>query len=100
LQFKTVLPPKMIPGLEELVSELSGGLGVRMLYEGGVTANFSMSSKRVIRLSPALTMPEEVFERMLSRVEQSAERHRDANAMLRKMPLDRLYRLGKLAFAK
>ena len=100
LQFRTVLPPKMIPGLEELVSELSGGLGMRMLYEGGVTANFSLSSKRVIRLTPALTMPEDVFERMLTSVEQTAERYTDANAMLRKMPLDRLYRLGRLAFAK
>lgn len=100
LQFRTVVPPKMIPGLEEIVSELSGGLGVRMLYEGGVTANFSLSSKRVIRLTPALTMPEDVFERMLGSVEQSAERYRDANAMLRKMPIDRLYRLAKLAFAK
>jgi ornithine--oxo-acid transaminase len=90
----------MIPGLEELVCELSGGLGMRMLYEGGVTANFSLSSKRVIRLTPALTMPEDVFERMLASVEQTAERYTDANAMLRKMPLDRLYRLGKLAFAK
>ena len=73
---------------------------MRMLYEGGVTANFSLSSKRVIRLTPALTMPEDVFERMLTSVEQTAERYTDANAMLRKMPLDRLYRLGRLAFAK
>jgi acetylornithine/succinyldiaminopimelate/putrescine aminotransferase len=100
LQFKTVIPPKIIPGLEELVSELSGGLGMRMLYEGGVTANFSLSSKRVIRLTPALTMPDDVFERMLNRVEQTAERYRDANTMLRRTPIDRLYRLGKIAFSK
>ncbi len=100
LQIHAVVPPKMTPGLAEIVAELSGGLAVRMLYEGGVTANFSLSSKRVIRLTPALTMPEDVFERMLLCVEQTAERYRDANAMLRKMPLDRLIRLGKLAFAK
>jgi putrescine aminotransferase len=98
LQFKTVVPPRIIPGLEELVSELSGGLGCRALYVGGVTANFSLSAKRVIRLSPALTMPEDVFETMLQRLEATAERHPTANHMLRSMPMDRLYRLGRLAF--
>ncbi len=98
LQFRTSLPPKILPGVAELVSELSGGLGCRALYVAGVTGNFSLSAKRVIRLSPALTMPEDVFETMLSRVEGMAERHPTAGHLLRKMPVDRLYRLGRLAF--
>jgi acetylornithine/succinyldiaminopimelate/putrescine aminotransferase len=97
LQFKTVVPEKMIPGLSEIISEASGALGCRTLYLGGVTANFSLSAKRVIRLSPALTMPEEVFERMIRSIEKSAERNPSANHMLRRFPPDRMYRLGKLA---
>jgi acetylornithine/succinyldiaminopimelate/putrescine aminotransferase len=97
LQFKTVVPEKMVPGLGEIISEASGALGCRTLYLGGVTANFSLSAKRVIRLSPALTMPEEVFDRMVRSIEKSAERNPTANHMLRRFPPDRLYRLGKLA---
>jgi acetylornithine/succinyldiaminopimelate/putrescine aminotransferase len=100
LQFRTVLPPKIIPGLEELVGELSGALGVRMIYEGGVIANFSLSSKRVARFTPALNMPEEVFERLVASVESTIISYKTANTMLRRMPLDRLYRLGRLGFAK
>ncbi len=100
LQFRTVLPPKIIPGLEELVGELSGALGVRMIYEGGVIANFSLSSKRVARFTPALNMPEDVFERFISSVENTIIAYKTANTMLRRMPLDRLYRLGRLGFAK
>lgn len=97
LQFKTVLPGKTIPVLGEMISEASGVLGCRTLYAGGVTANFSLSAKRVIRLSPALNMPDEVFERMIVSIEGSAERNPTANHMLRQFPVDRLYRLGKLA---
>ena len=100
LQFRTVLPPKIIPGLEELVGELSGALGVRMIYEGGVIANFSLSSKRVARFTPALNMPDEVFERLITNVENTIISYKTANTMLRRMPLDRLYRLGRLGFAK
>ncbi len=100
LQFKTVIPPKVIPGLEEIVGELSGGLGLRTIYQGGVIANLSLSSKRVVRLTPALNMPDEVFERMLERIEKTLAAHKTANSMLRHMPVDRLYRLGRLAFAK
>ncbi len=100
LQFRTVLPPKIVPGLEELVSELSGILAVRTIYEGGVVANFSISSKRVARLTPALNIPEDVFERLISSVEQTIVSTKTANTMLRKMPLDRLYRLARLGFAK
>ena len=97
LQFKTVLPGKTIPVLGEMISEASGVLGCRTLYAGGVTANFSLSAKRVIRLSPALNMPDEVFERMIVSIEGSAARNPTANHMLRQFPVDRLYRLGKLA---
>jgi acetylornithine/succinyldiaminopimelate/putrescine aminotransferase len=97
LQFKTVVPEKVIPGLSEIISEASGVLGCRTLYLGGVTANFSMSAKRVIRLSPALNMPQDIFERMISSIEKSAEHNPTANHMLRRFPMDRLYRLGKLA---
>ncbi len=100
LQFRTVLPPKMIPGLEELVGELSGALGVRMIYEGGVVANFALSSKRVARFTPALNMPEDIFERLVSNVEKTIHGYKTANTMLRRMPLDRLIRLGRLGFAK
>ncbi|MFN3267214.1 MAG: aspartate aminotransferase family protein [Deinococcales bacterium] len=100
LQFRTVLPPKIVPGFEELIGELSGALGVRMLYEGGVVANFSLSSKRVARLTPALNMPDDIFERLLKSVEGSISSYKTANTMLRRMPLERLYRLGRLGLAK
>ncbi len=100
LQFRTVLPTKIIPGLGELVNELSGILAVRMIYEGGVVANFAISSKRVARLTPALNIPEEVFERLITSVENTIISYKTANTMLRRMPLDRLIRLGRISFAK
>jgi acetylornithine/succinyldiaminopimelate/putrescine aminotransferase len=100
LQFRTVIPPRIIPGLEELIGELSGALGLRTVYEGGVIANLSLSSKRVVRLTPALNIPEDLFSEMFNRIEQTCERSPTANHMLRRTPVDRLYRLGRLAFAK
>jgi acetylornithine/succinyldiaminopimelate/putrescine aminotransferase len=100
LQFRPVLPTKIIPGIEDLLSELSGILAVRMIYEGGAVANFAISSKRMARLTPALNIPEDTFERLISNVETTIISYKTANTMLRRMPLDRLYQLGKLSFAK
>lgn len=100
LQFRPVLPQRIVPGLSELIGELSGLLGLRTVFEGGVIANASLSSKRVVRLTPALNIPEALYAQVFERIGGACERNPTANHMLRQMPVDRLYHLGRLGLSR
>ena len=67
-----MLPLRAVPGLGEIIDELTGVLGLRLLHKLGVQANLSLSSKRVVRLTPAMNMLEAVFETMLDSVAEAA----------------------------
>lgn len=97
LQFRPVLPPKAVLGLHELIGELSGVLGLRLLHEFGVQANLSLSSKRVVRLTPAMNMPQDMFVAMLDRVAEAAKRVPSGGRMLARTPPRVLVNLGRLA---
>jgi acetylornithine/succinyldiaminopimelate/putrescine aminotransferase len=86
-----------IPFAGELIAELCGVLGLRMLHTHGVMANLSLSSKRVVRLTPALNIPQDVFEKMLDRVAIASAKTQDSFSMLRHTPIETLTRLAKFS---
>lgn len=97
LQFHPVLAPQVLPGQKELIGELSGFLGLRALHDAGVMANASFNAMRTVRLTPALTIPEALFDEMFDRIERAADQTPKAWQLLPKTPLSTLMRLGKLA---
>ena len=96
MQFHPVVPLK-VPFMTELIGEFSGVLGLRTLHVHGVQANLSLSSKRVVRLTPALNMPGDVYERLFQRIEAFADANPNAPDMLKHTPVDVLARLTKFA---
>jgi len=98
LQFHPVSPIS-IPGMNELIGEFSGVLGLRTLHMHGVQANLSLSSKRVVRLTPALNIPEDIFDKIFYRLGIAADANPNASAMLLSTPADVLTALTKFALA-
>lgn len=99
LDFRPVVGTRAVPGHRELVGELSGLLGLLTLHRAGVHANLSLNAKRTIRLTPALTMPEELLGEMLDRVEQAADHRAWAWEMLIGTQPATLFGLLRLATA-
>ncbi len=97
LQLQPVLNPRLLPGQAELVRQLGTALALRTLHMSGVHACYTLNSNRIVRLTPALNMPEDIFAEMFNRVEQAASKHPRAWQMLPKTPINSLLSLAKLA---
>lgn len=71
------------PGADaDTIGELTTVLGLSVLHQAGVHANMAMNTRRVVRLSPALTMPAELFEEMWNRVDRAADHNDPAWRMI------------------
>nr|WP_183987978.1 aminotransferase class III-fold pyridoxal phosphate-dependent enzyme [Deinobacterium chartae] len=97
MQFQPVLSHRLLRSQDELIKELSSILALRELHVAGVQANLSLSSKRVVRLTPALNMPEDLFATMFDRVEAMARHNPQAWRMLARTPPGVLLKLGSFA---
>lgn len=99
--FALVLQPPVgmkIPGVSaEDVQMLGSALGLRAMQQAGVHGCYSINSNRIIRLTPPLNMPENLFTEMFDRIDTMAKENSSSFALLRKFPLPRLLRLAKLA---
>ena len=93
LQLRPVLPPVGISA--ELVSQLGSALGLRALHMAGIHACYTLNSSRTVRLTPALNMPEPVFDEMFRRLEGAAQQPQ-AGQLLRTHPAT-LVKLARLA---
>lgn len=87
------------PAIKELVSELGSILGLYGLYQEGIQANLSLSSKRVVRLTPALNMPDPIWEKLWVGVGAFAEHNPNAGKLLKNTPMKVLMDLAKIAAA-
>lgn len=88
-----------VPGVSaEDVQTFAAALGLRALHEGGVHGCYSNNASRIVRLTPALNMPEALFTQLFDRVEQVAAAHPRSVSLLQKFPLPRLLRLARMAF--
>ncbi|MBA2666266.1 MAG: aspartate aminotransferase family protein [Trueperaceae bacterium] len=97
IQVRTMAPPRLVPMDPELLPILSSLLFLRALHRDGVHACFSQNSLRVVRFTPALTMPREVLSTMFDRVERVLETHSKPWRMLMTVPPKTLAQLARIA---
>lgn len=102
LQLQPIAPGAGLlpPSIKELVSELGSILGLYGLYQEGIQANLSLSSKRVVRLTPALNIPDPLWEQLWSGVSAFAEHNPNAGKLLKNTPMKVLMDLAKIAAVK
>lgn len=100
IDVRHVLKPALLGGDAQLAGELSSVLAVREMHLGGVHVCFSANTVGTVRLTPPLTIPEDLFADMFDRLERVARRNRSAFAMLPRLPLPRLARLARIAVQK
>jgi acetylornithine/succinyldiaminopimelate/putrescine aminotransferase len=99
MKLKSVVNPKVMPSQKELIHLLGSTLALRELHMHGVHACFTLSHSQIVRLTPALNMPDHLFDEMFDRVERTARANRGSWRMLPKLPLNRMARLARLALA-
>lgn len=100
LQFHPMLALKQPRAVRELLFEATAIYGLRELHRAGVMANLSLSSKRTVRLTPALNMPEALFHEMWNRVEGAARRNPRSWRLLTNTPASTTTSLAYFALAK
>jgi putrescine aminotransferase len=93
LQLRAVLP--RAPLGAELTSQLGSALALRTLHLAGIHACYTLNAARTVRLTPALNLPEPLFDELFRRLEQAAQQPQ-ASQLLRTPPAT-LARLARLA---
>lgn len=87
-----------VPGVsEEDVQTLAAALMLRELHLGGVHGCYSTNASRTARLTPPLNLPQDLLEQLFDRVEEVVEKTPSSFAMLKRLPLPRMLRLGRMA---
>ncbi|WP_245900778.1 aspartate aminotransferase family protein [Deinococcus yavapaiensis] len=98
MNFRPVIDPKFLPGQADFVSEVSGFLALLAFYRAGVQLNFSLNAARTMRITPAMNMPDDVFDELFDRVGRAAEQHPTSFSLVRGTGLGKLLQLAKFAF--
>jgi acetylornithine/succinyldiaminopimelate/putrescine aminotransferase len=97
IEFHPVIPSSMAFGKEDLIGEFTTFLGMMMLHKGGIHANLSLNAHRTVRLTPPLTIPEELFDNLFDRIAAAADKMKSASAMLIKTPPKSMLDLTRIA---
>lgn len=92
-----VAPEKRLPIDPELVPLLGAALALRALHLHGIHGCYANTTHRVVRLTPALNLPEALRDQLFDRVDALAAHHKQAWRMLGSMSPARWIRLAKLA---
>ena len=100
MQFRPMVGLPLPGALKELVFEATAILALREIHEAKVMANLSLSSKRVVRLSPALDMPQDIFSEMFNRIERFAQRNPHSRNILTNTPPSMTAQLAAFAASK
>ena len=93
LQLRSVLP--QVGFGAELSAQLGSALALRTLHQAGIHACFTLNASRTVRLTPALNMPEPIFDELFRRLEHVAKQPQ-ASQLLRTPPAT-LAKLARLA---
>lgn len=89
--------PGLLGGRPALARLLASGLGVRSLHLAGVHAIVSLAASGVVRLTPALDMPEALQATLWDRVDAFADAHPQAWRLAASAGPARLARLARIA---
>ncbi len=81
-----------------LIAEATGILALVAFYRHGVLLNFSLNAARTMRLTPAMNMPGELFDRLFDDVEAAAAAYPSSFKLVQNYGLPELLELGKAAF--
>jgi len=88
-----------VPGVpDEDLQAITSMLAIRQLQEHGVHACYSSNANRVVRFTPPLNVPEDLFDALWDRVDAFAAANPRSLKLLQRFPLPRLLRLVKLAY--
>ena len=82
----------------DLISEATGMLALVAFYRSGVLLNFSLNAARTMRLTPAMNMPEELFDEMFDRVQRTAAAYPSSFKLVQRYGSGGLLKLTKAAF--
>lgn len=99
LQLRPLVAPQLLGSRADEVGELTSVLALGVLYQAGVHANMALNARRVVRLSPALTIPEERFEELWRRVEHAADANHPGWRMVPHAHLRALLGFAELSLA-
>lgn len=86
LQFQPMLGLPLPGALKDLMSEATAILAMREIHGAGVMPNMSLNSKLVVRLSPALNMPDGLFNQMFDRLDQFGAKNPNSRHILTNTP--------------
>ena len=95
-------PPLPLPAAwralpQELLAQLGSALALSSLHRAGLHACYTLNASQVIRLTPALTMPEPLFDTMFDRLAEAAAQHPHSYSQLSNAAWQDLLELAKLA---
>jgi acetylornithine/succinyldiaminopimelate/putrescine aminotransferase len=99
LQLRPVIAPDWLHAQADAIGNLTSALGFSMVHQAGVQGNIAMNTRRVVRLSPALTMPDALFDEMWNRVERATDLNDAAWRLMTRMDLPMLLGFANLARA-
>ena len=97
LQFRPLVAPQQLGEYAELAAQFTSGLALRSLHRAGVHACYTLNSSSTLRLTPALNMPEPLFDELFDRTEHALSQHPHSWQLVPKTPLTSLLKLARLA---
>lgn len=97
LQFRPLVAPQHLGEYAELAAQFTSGLALRSLHRGGVHACYTLNSSSTLRLTPALNIPEPLFDTLFDRTYQAIGQHPRSWQLVPQTPLTSLLKLARLA---
>ncbi|MFN8510759.1 MAG: aminotransferase class III-fold pyridoxal phosphate-dependent enzyme [Deinococcaceae bacterium] len=91
--FEPIMGSKILASNIHLINEVTGLFALKTFYEGGVQLNFSLNSASTLRLTPAMNMPDALFDEMFRSLFSTAGQLTSSTEMFSKTPLSVLLKL-------
>lgn len=93
MSFHPVVRSSLLHSQAALINEVTGLFALKTFYDGGVQLNFSLNSAFTLRLTPAMNIPESLFDELFVRLERSADQTRSSFKTFSRTPLSSLTKL-------
>ncbi|MEM7739150.1 MAG: aminotransferase class III-fold pyridoxal phosphate-dependent enzyme, partial [Deinococcota bacterium] len=97
LQLTPLVPPRLLGQHTELAAQLGSGLALQSFHKAGIHACYTLNSSSTLRFTPALNIPEQLFDELFNRTDQALANHPKSWQMIPKAPLETLLNLAQLA---